>query len=449
MQVSVLTSAARHDDLTQDELTEADWAAHARQKLLTLRRSIAPTLCRSQLGSESLPSLALPRLVPSTHVPWKTVEHEAEGSMVDNATNFENAPCAHEVQVVSRTMPDVESHGLFDYSNSEACNHQLETVAAVASLKSLSCLRKASHGSPEVRMLETKRSSEAPQGFECLLRLVQADGAFWIKKADQSNPRRLWLVVRALPEGSHALQCGDLIKLGRVQLRVYHVATDECEAAKLGLSLGDFKTICVDSASQASCGPCRICFHEDSVEGNPLIAPCHCKGSMQYVHVGCLRKWINSRINLPDSPSDSYFLEYQHLKCEVCQGSYPSHIKSGSQTLPLVELPRTSFPFIALENRDNARAGLYVMSLAERKLLTLGSDWDCDIRICHATVDGCHSGIRFQHGQFFLEDNNSRWGTLVRARGPLALEAGWNVCVQVGGTVFSLALKALNGLNVF
>ncbi|KAH8582649.1 Ssm4 ring finger fused to a forkhead associated (FHA) domain [Cryptosporidium sp. chipmunk genotype I] len=51
---------------------------------------------------------------------------------------------------------------------------------------------------------------------------------------------------------------------------------------------------------------CRICLSDDG-EGfidtneplNPLICPCDCKGSMQYVHLQCLRTWLESRLDIP------------------------------------------------------------------------------------------------------------------------------------------------------
>ena len=36
---------------------------------------------------------------------------------------------------------------------------------------------------------------------------------------------------------------------------------------------------------------CRICQTNNSQE--PLISPCHCKGSMAYVHLSCLERWLN------------------------------------------------------------------------------------------------------------------------------------------------------------
>jgi uncharacterized membrane protein (DUF373 family) len=36
---------------------------------------------------------------------------------------------------------------------------------------------------------------------------------------------------------------------------------------------------------------CRICFGTDVIEGNPLISPCRCRGTMKYVHLECLQQW--------------------------------------------------------------------------------------------------------------------------------------------------------------
>lgn len=38
---------------------------------------------------------------------------------------------------------------------------------------------------------------------------------------------------------------------------------------------------------------CRICHCEGDDE-SPLITPCHCTGSLRFVHQGCLQQWIKS-----------------------------------------------------------------------------------------------------------------------------------------------------------
>ena len=40
---------------------------------------------------------------------------------------------------------------------------------------------------------------------------------------------------------------------------------------------------------------CRICYLEEETDSNPLIQPCLCSGSLKYIHLDCLKKWIGTR----------------------------------------------------------------------------------------------------------------------------------------------------------
>ncbi|XP_062256548.1 E3 ubiquitin-protein ligase MARCH8 isoform X1 [Platichthys flesus] len=47
------------------------------------------------------------------------------------------------------------------------------------------------------------------------------------------------------------------------------------------------------SVSPSSQDICRIC-HCEGDEESPLITPCHCTGSLRFVHQSCLQQWIKS-----------------------------------------------------------------------------------------------------------------------------------------------------------
>ncbi|XP_069791536.1 E3 ubiquitin-protein ligase MARCHF7 isoform X2 [Narcine bancroftii] len=57
---------------------------------------------------------------------------------------------------------------------------------------------------------------------------------------------------------------------------------------------------------------CRICQIAGSTSANPLIKPCHCTGSLQYVHQECIKKWLQSKIN---SDADLNTV----ITCELCK----------------------------------------------------------------------------------------------------------------------------------
>ena len=41
---------------------------------------------------------------------------------------------------------------------------------------------------------------------------------------------------------------------------------------------------------------CRICLDEDeNLPGNPFITPCGCVGSVRWIHVQCVREWLDAK----------------------------------------------------------------------------------------------------------------------------------------------------------
>merc|ERR1712137_946750 len=111
------------------------------------------------------------------------------------------------------------------------------------------------------------------------------------------------------------------------------------------------------------------------------------------------------------------------------------------------EVPRTQPPFIVLENmvrdsQQHASRGLHVISLAE-KVLKLGRGHESDVRIADVSISRCHATIRFHQGQFLLEDNTSKFGTLVAMKKPRQLQLTKPISIQIGRTVLSLSLQQL------
>lgn len=342
------------------------------------------------------------------------------------------------VQIVSSTWAR-DSHDLFDF---EAHHLHTKTLSVKGSM---TCVRMGTD-------VQTLGPHEAvPSSADQLLRLVQKDGTFWVDKATPaSSSKKLWLVVRDLSTSGQKLTEGDIIKLGRFKFRVRQMVASETSETHPEIRLDDSAGTCgadLSDLDKMKSTMCRICLLEGSAEDDPLIAPCACKGSIEYVHLGCLRHWIRGRLNLSDS-STSFF--YRPLPCELCKQVYPAYLNLSTngvvERVPVVEVPRTKPPFIALENmvRDSqphTGRGLHVISLADNKLLKLGRGHESDVRIADVSISRCHATIRFHRGHFVLEDHNSKFGTLIAMKKPRALEASSQISIQVGRTVLALALQ--------
>lgn len=104
---------------------------------------------------------------------------------------------------------------------------------------------------------------------------------------------------------------------------------------------------------------CRICLSDDG-EGfadsreslNPLICPCECKGSMQYVHLQCLRTWLESRLEIPSG----WFLHTGRDSPNAGESPPPGHSPQqptqGAGSSPQIHLrDRVRFKVISLFRR--------------------------------------------------------------------------------------------------
>ncbi|XP_067137862.1 uncharacterized protein [Centruroides vittatus] len=70
-------------------------------------------------------------------------------------------------------------------------------------------------------------------------------------------------------------------------------------------------------ASSLGDGPiCKIC-HMSAKDGDQLISPCRCAGTMQYIHCGCLMRWLEISSKKSRKPPS----------CELCQYQYQWHKK--------------------------------------------------------------------------------------------------------------------------
>jgi len=65
----------------------------------------------------------------------------------------------------------------------------------------------------------------------------------------------------------------------------------------------------------------------------------------------------------------------------------------------------------------------------------------CDVLVHDISVSRLHATLRLIGDAFYLEDNNSKFGTLIEANEPIELEQDTPTCLQIGRTVITLILK--------
>ncbi len=198
---------------------------------------------------------------------------------------------------------------------------------------------------------------------------------------------------------------------------------------------------------------CRICYSNDnSIENNPMISICKCKGSMN-LHLECLKKWIKSKLQIKEinnKPGISYII--QQFKCEICKEPYPITIKNNNNYYNLINynIPVGQNYIILqslnLNEEKNYPFSIHVLIFIENNYsYIIGRGHENDIRISSISVSRIHSRIYMKDDKFFMEDLGSKFGTLVLAKEPVYLYDG--IIYQIGNSLFYYGKEDIKNNN--
>ncbi|XP_034180415.1 E3 ubiquitin-protein ligase MARCHF8 isoform X2 [Osmia lignaria lignaria] len=143
---------------------------------------------------------------------------------------------------------------------------------------------------------------------------------------------------------------------------------NDCDTQQIPLGVGQQEQLTRSLVSVGS-SVCRICHTNTSKE--PLISPCRCKGSLAYVHLACLERWLNQS-------SRSY--------CELCRYHFN-----------VIETPRYRLPeslriwITHPRNRRNIQSDLLIFTLLS--VVTMGLVTVCLLGMQYFVIEGKKLGI--------------------------------------------------------
>ena len=164
---------------------------------------------------------------------------------------------------------------------------------------------------------------------------------------------------------------------------------------------------------------CRICYGDDISLENPLICPCICKGSMKYIHYMCLKNWLNSKIESemdPSSENDIISYNTEDLICELCKTKFPDYVKANNKLYNISFYKPKFQEFVVFESikaEKNKNKYIHIVSLDNRKCINIGRSSECEFSIPELSISRFHALIHKSKGELYLEDNKSKFGTLI------------------------------------
>jgi hypothetical protein len=117
--------------------------------------------------------------------------------------------------------------------------------------------------------------------------------------------------------------------------------------------------------------------------------------------------------------SDSYItLFWKNFECEICKFGYPYLFRVGNQTYKLIDIKKPNsgnymvMESLPLEKNTSRTVHVLIFSAATKKF-TMGRGHESMIRVNDISVSRLHAVVMQTPDGIFLQDNSSKFGTLV------------------------------------
>lgn len=339
---------------------------------------------------------------------------------------------------IATTTWNRDSNGLFDYDSRHLFHQSFRTGAATQIVRTGNhCL---------LSRLDSSISGEV------LVTVATHTGERYLVQESKGGSR-LWIVVKSLRgriPGAELNQ-GDLIRLGKLSMTVKRTSQTDKSSPNYPKKRTFAKQDTSENLETHSLnepGQCRICLSEAFTPENPFIAPCACDGSMKFIHLQCLREWLKSKLTVRESGTVVAY-SWQPLACELCKTALPDSIHCGTGFVDLLDFHQPATAYLMLEDSNQGQSDserlMYVVSLPEGDsvrivISTQGRGHDSEIHLSDISVSRLHATIKLREGHFFLEDRNSKFGTLIQARSGLVISRHAPCAVQIGRTVLDFSV---------
>ncbi|CAD8199085.1 unnamed protein product [Paramecium octaurelia] len=220
--------------------------------------------------------------------------------------------------------------------------------------------------------------------------------------------------IKSAKGSEYPIVANSIIRLGRVEYRVFEERNTQMEILHAPIKNQDWQQINdINKVYQ-----CRFCFMEGNQNRDQLFLTniCKCAGNSQAVHLECMRYWVDSNITSEETQFGLSLKWKKQHECTICKESLPLRVQFENEYFDLFTLERPELQYILVENvnkEKNVCCEIYLIHALLQDNIKLGRGFQCDIKAQDITVSRHHATIKLSNNNFVIEDNKSRFGTLV------------------------------------
>lgn len=106
----------------------------------------------------------------------------------------------------------------------------------------------------------------------------------------------------------------------------------------------------------------------------------------------------------------------------------------------MITIDKPKYPYVILEGINERKESkeercLHVVCPENKNTVKMGRGHQCEIRLQDISVSRMHSEIKFEGGEFYVNDLNSKFGTLVRL--DKVVELNSKIRLQIGRSLYN------------
>lgn len=179
-------------------------------------------------------------------------------------------------------------------------------------------------------------------------------------------------------------------------------------------------------------------------------------GSLKYIHLSCLRQWLNTK-SFIKVDSNSYCVSFltKQAECELCKHIFPDYVFHDNKLFEIKNIESNFTNYLILESLTqdiHKNKFIYIISLDNPEhTIKVGRGKESDVLITDITVSRLHCNFIIENNNglknIFIEDNNSKFGTLVLIQtNRIIMCDNLNLNMQVGRSYITCRVKQKSNL---
>mmetsp|Transcript_5833 Transcript_5833/g.5494 ORF Transcript_5833/g.5494 Transcript_5833/m.5494 type:complete len:174 (+) Transcript_5833:293-814(+) len=163
---------------------------------------------------------------------------------------------------------------------------------------------------------------------------------------------------------------------------------------------------------------------------------------MKYIHLDCLKEWLNSKRSEKRGTHFSSYL-WENVYCELCKDNFTENVTTqyGVVNILGIETPANDNYIIleALNSEEILHRNtkmVHIIDFRKLKQLNVGRGHDNHVRITDISISRLHCKLICMKKEIYIDDQGSKFGSLIAEQKPVDIsKLGNESMIQVGRTL--------------